>query len=142
DRIERTVPIEADSPTIFFVGRHEPRKGLEVLLHAMALRPATVRLWIAGAGPATARLTSTVAGDPRIEWLGRISDEEKFARLRGATVFCAPSLRGESLRVVLLEAMAAHTPIVASNLPAYASVARTGRDAVLVAPDDSAALAA
>ena len=61
---------------------------------------------------------------PRIEWLGRISDEEKFARLRGATVFCAPSLRGESFGVVLLEAMAAGTPIVASNLHGYANVAR------------------
>jgi phosphatidylinositol alpha-mannosyltransferase len=141
DRIERTVPIEADSPTIFFVGRHEPRKGLEVLLHAMALLPANVRLWVAGDGPDTARLMATVAGDPRVEWLGRISDEEKFARLRGATVFCAPSLRGESFGVVLLEAMAAHTPIVASNLHGYANVARAGRDAVLVPPDDSAALA-
>ena len=141
DRIDRTVPIEADGPTIFFVGRHEPRKGLEVLLHAMALLPANVRLWVAGDGPDTARLKSTVAGDPRIEWLGRISDEEKFARLRGATVFCAPSLRGESFGVVLLEAMAAHTPIVASNLHGYANVARAGHDAVLVDPDDSAALA-
>jgi phosphatidylinositol alpha-mannosyltransferase len=141
DRIERTVPIEADGPTIFFVGRHEPRKGLEVLLQAMALLPANVRLWIAGDGPDTTRLMSGVAGDPRIEWLGRISDEEKFARLRGATVFCAPSLRGESFGVVLLEAMAAHTPIVASNLHGYANVARAGHDAVLVAPDDSAALA-
>lgn len=141
DRIARTVPIEANGPTIFFVGRHEPRKGLEVLLHAMALLPANVRLWVAGDGPDTARLMSTVAGDPRIEWLGRISDEEKFARLRGATVFCAPSLRGESFGVVLLEAMAAHTPIVASNLHGYANVARAGRDAVLVDPDDSPALA-
>jgi phosphatidylinositol alpha-mannosyltransferase len=142
DRIDRTAPIEANDPTIFFVGRHEPRKGLEVLLHAMALLPANVRLWIAGDGPDTARLTSTVAGDPRIEWLGRISDEEKFARLRGATVFCAPSLHGESFGVVLLEAMAAHTPIVASNLHGYANVARAGRDAVLVEPDDTVALAA
>ena len=141
ERIGRTAPIEADGPTIFFVGRHEPRKGLEVLLHAMALLPANTRLWIAGDGPETARLTSTVAGDPRIEWLGRISDEEKFARLRGSTVFCAPSLRGESFGVVLVEAMAARTPIVASNLHGYANVARAGRDAVLVEPDDSAALA-
>jgi phosphatidylinositol alpha-mannosyltransferase len=142
DRIDRTTPIEAGGPTIFFVGRHEPRKGLEVLLHAMTQLPASVRLWVAGDGPDTARLQSTVAGDPRIEWLGRISDEEKFARLRGATVLCAPSLRGESFGVVLLEAMAAHTPIVASDLPGYSRVARAGRDAVLVPPGDSAALAA
>jgi phosphatidyl-myo-inositol alpha-mannosyltransferase len=142
DRIARTTPIDAEGPTIFFIGRHEPRKGLEVLLHAMAQLPANVRLWIASDGPDTARLKSMVAGDPRIEWLGRMSDEEKFARLRGATLFCAPSLRGESFGVVLLEAMAAHTPIVASNLPGYSKVARGGRDAVLVPPDDSDALAA
>jgi phosphatidylinositol alpha-mannosyltransferase len=142
DRIARTTPIDAEGPTIFFIGRHEPRKGLEVLLHAMAQLPANVRLWIASDGPDTARLKSMVAGDPRIEWLGRMSDEEKFARLRSATLFCAPSLRGESFGVVLLEAMAAHTPIVASNLPGYSKVARGGRDAVLVPPDDSDALAA
>jgi phosphatidylinositol alpha-mannosyltransferase len=74
--------------------------------------------------------------------LGRISDDEKFARLRGATVFCAPSLGGESFGVVLLEAMAAHTPIVASDIPGYAKVTRAGRDALLVPPEDSTALAA
>ena len=46
--------------------------------------------------------------------------------MRGADVFCAPSLRGESFGVVLLEAMAAETPVVASDLPGYANVARLG----------------
>src|SRR5262249_47136149 len=110
-------------------------------LQAMAALPAGVRLWVGGDGPDTARLKSTVAGDPRIEWLGRLSDEEKFSRLRSATVFCAPSLRGESFGVVLLEAMAARTPIVASDLPGYAKVAHNGEQALLVTPSDAPALA-
>jgi phosphatidylinositol alpha-mannosyltransferase len=142
DRIDRAATMATDGPTIFFVGRHEPRKGLEVLLHAMAQLPPNVRLWVASDGPDTARLKSMVAGDPRIEWLGRITDEDKFARLRGASVFCAPSLGGESFGVVLLEAMAARTPIVASDIPGYSKVTRSGRDALLVPPDDSGALAA
>ena len=83
----------------------------------MAGLPGDVRLWVGSDGPETAALRARWAGDPRVEWLGRLSDEEKVARLRGADVFCAPSLRGESFGVVLIEAMAAETPIVASELP-------------------------
>ena len=61
-------------------------------------------------------------------------EDEKLSRLRGGDLFCAPSLRGESFGVVLLEAMAAETPIVASSLPGYAKVAQAGHDAVLVEP--------
>src|SRR5205823_1095042 len=82
------------------------------------------------------------AGDARIEWLGRVDDEDKASLLAGADVFCAPSLHGESFGVVLLEAMAARTPIVASNLDGYRCVARGGADAVLVTPGDAVALAA
>src|SRR5690606_18944608 len=92
-------------------------------------------------GPETAALRQQYAGDVRIEWLGRISDREKVARLKAADVFCAPSLGGESFGVVLIEAMAASTAVVASDLPGYANVARAGRDALLVPPGDPAALA-
>jgi phosphatidylinositol alpha-mannosyltransferase len=142
DEFAEASPWPADEPTIFFLGRHEPRKGLNVLLDAMAELPAHVRLWIASDGPETEVLRARVAGDRRIEWLGRISDEERAERLRGADVFCAPSLRGESFGVVLLEAMAARTAVVASDLPGYANVARAGRDALLVPPGDARALAA
>ena len=83
-----------------------------------------------------------MAGDTRVEWLGRISETEKIRQLRAADVFCAPSLGGESFGVVLLEAMAARTAVVASDLPGYANVARADRDALLVPPGDSMALAA
>jgi phosphatidylinositol alpha-mannosyltransferase len=141
DRFAKAPPWPKSARTIFFVGRHEPRKGLAVLLDAMRRLPADVRLWVGGDGPETAALRAEHAGDTRIEWLGRIDDAEKASRLRGADVFCAPSLRGESFGVVLLEAMAAQTPIVASNLPGYHNVARSGADALLVPPDDADALA-
>lgn len=133
-------PSPTEGPTVFFCGRHEPRKGLDVLLEAFVDLPAETRLWIASDGPETHELQTRYAGDPRIEWLGRITDDEKASRLRGADVFCAPSLRGESFGVVLLEGMAAGTPVVASDLPGYSNVARQGRDALLVPPGDAAAL--
>jgi phosphatidyl-myo-inositol alpha-mannosyltransferase len=140
---------------ILFVGRHEPRKGLEVLLKAFANLGTDAVLWVAGEGPETAALAASAAevggsrrrcqgGTPcppgNVEWLGRISDEELARRLRTAAVFCAPSLHGESFGVVLLEAMAAGTPVVASDIAGYRDVARDGREAVLVPAGDVAAL--
>lgn len=127
--------------SIFFIGRHEPRKGLGVLLDAFAMMPADVRLWVASDGPETAELKLKHGHDRRIEWLGRIDDDEKFDRLRRASVFCAPSLRGESFGVVLLEAMAAGTPVVASKIDGYMNVATDGETALLVEPGDARGLA-
>jgi phosphatidylinositol alpha-mannosyltransferase len=134
-------PKPPGSRVVLFVGRHEPRKGLDVLVRAVRGLPADVRLWVAGAGPDNDRLREATAGDSRIEWLGPIGDHQKAARLRAADVFCAPSLGGESFGVVLLEAMAAGTPVVASDLPGYRRVAGDGADAILTAPGDSDALA-
>ena len=141
ERSAKAVPWPTDRPTILFVGRHEPRKGLAVLLEAMRDLGPDVRLWVASDGPETPRLRAATANDQRIEWLGRISEEEKARRMRGADVFCAPSLEGESFGVVLLEAMAASTAIVASDLPGYRNVARPGRDAILIPAGDVSALA-
>lgn len=128
--------VRVDTPTIFFLGRHEERKGLNVLLAAMRLLPDDVTLWLAGTGPDTERLRQAYAGDPRIQWLGRLTDADKIARMKSATVFCAPSLHGESFGVVLIEAMAAGTAIVASGLDGYRNVATDDLDAVLVEPGD------
>jgi phosphatidylinositol alpha-mannosyltransferase len=127
--------------TILFVGRHEPRKGLAVLLEAMSRLPAEVRLWVASEGPETAALKAKTANDGRIEWLGSVCDAELARRVRGADVVCFPSLHGESFGVVLLEAMAAQTPIVASDIAGYRQVARAGIEALLVPPGDPEALA-
>ena len=85
--------------------------------------------------------SADLAEGGRIHWLGRITDAEKIARIKGATVCCAPSLRGESFGVVLIEAMAAGTAIVASNLDGYRNVATAGVDALTVEPGDVDALA-
>ncbi len=126
---------------VFYVGRHEPRKGLGVLLEAMSHLPADVRLWVASDGPETAELKQAYGADDRIEWLGRISDAEKIRRLRSARAFCAPSLRGESFGIVLLEAMASSVPVIASRIDGYTNVATHDHDAVLVEPQNPRVLA-
>ena len=95
-------------------------------------------LWVVGDGPETDGLRARVPADARVEWLGRVDDDELASRLRGAHVLCAPSLGGESFGMVLLEAMAARTAVVASDIPGYAFVA--GGHARLVAPGDAVAL--
>ena len=126
----------SERPAIFFCGRHEERKGLRVLIEAVRRADLAVDVWIGSDGPDTAELTAATAGDGRFHWLGRVTDDEKFARLRAADVFCAPSLRGESFGVVLIEAMAAGTTVVASSLDGYRNVATSGVDALLVEPGD------
>jgi phosphatidylinositol alpha-mannosyltransferase len=138
---QAAVPWPAPGPTIVFVGRHETRKGLAVLVDAMAGVGPDVRLWVIGEGPERARLQAQTEGDRRIEWLGEVDEAEKVRRLRAASVLCAPSISGESFGVVLLEAMAARCPVVASDLAGYRRVARGDKEAILVPPGDAAALA-
>ena len=128
-------------PTIFFLGRHEPRKGLEVLLTALAELPPDVHVWVGGDGPQSEELRQRFGHDGRIEWLGRISDDERAARMRGCTVYCSPSVRGESFGMVLLEAMASGCALVASDLAGHRNVATDGVDALLAPVGDAAALA-
>ena len=129
-----------EKPTIFFVGRHEPRKGLDVLIRSMEFLPDEVELWVASEGPETEGLKQLAKGDQRITWLGTISESEKIRRLQECSVLCAPSLGGESFGIVLLEAMAACTPVVASSIPGYAKLARGGKDAILTETGNPIAL--
>lgn len=141
DRFAVGDPHPTDGPTIFFLGRHEPRKGLDVLLAALADLPLEVRVWVGGDGPQSAELRERHGNDPRIEWLGRISDAERAARMRGCTVYCSPSVRGESFGMVLLEAMASGCALVASDLDGHRNVATDGVDALLAPVGEPAALA-
>lgn len=140
DRLTTAAPWPTTGPTLLFVGRHERRKGLELLLEAFAaLSPALgATLWVTGSGPATEDLRRRHAGAAAVEWLGRVGDEELAARLVGAHVVCAPSLGGESFGVVLVEAMGTRNVVVASDIPGYAAV--VGAHGVLVPPGDVAAL--
>jgi len=136
-----SIPVQPREKVIFFLGRHEPRKGLSVLLDAMALLPSDVTLWIASDGPETEALKARTYGDTRIQWLGRISDEEKVDRLSRASAFCAPSLRGESFGIVLIEAMASGAPVVSTDIDGYRNVATDGVNALLVEPGNAQVLA-
>ncbi len=154
DRYRDVAPWPTDRPTILFLGRHEERKGLRILLEAFdRLAVGAVagpgrahgeggghpQLWIAGDGPQTGVLRRRHPGSPDIVWLGVLSEDEKLRRLAAADVLCAPSLGGESFGMVILEAMAARTPVVASDIDGYRAAA--GGCAVLVPPGEPTPLA-
>jgi len=125
---------------IAFVGQAVTRKGLPVLLRAFeALREhVPARLTVVGAGEGDlAPLLDDTRG---VTALGRVDDAEKRAALERAHVLCAPSLGGESFGMVLTEAFAAGTPVVASDIAGYRDVVEHGRDGLLVPPGDAVAL--
>ncbi len=141
DRFESAAPRHDDEgrPAVLFLGRHEQRKGLNVLLDAFARLERPAVLWVAGDGPETEVQRRRYPESDRVRWLGLLSDEEVAARLAGADVLCAPSLQGESFGMVLLEGMAAGCAVVASDIEGYR--AASGGHAALVPPGDAAALA-
>jgi phosphatidyl-myo-inositol alpha-mannosyltransferase len=133
---------------ILFIGQAVERKGLPVLLRAFeALRehvPATLTL--VGAGPEdVAPLLLDGRGleleERGVCALGKVSEERKAAELARAQVLCAPSLGGESFGMVLTEAFAAGTPVVAADIAGYRDVVRDGLDGVLTPRGDARALA-
>jgi phosphatidyl-myo-inositol alpha-mannosyltransferase len=135
-----------DGPTIGFLGRYdEPRKGLPVLLEAMRTvvrKHPGARLIIAGRGdPAEARELIGTELQAHVALLGELSEADKAAFLRSVDVYCAPNLLGESFGVILIEALAAGAPIVASDLDAFARVLEHGDAGVLVRRGDPTALA-
>jgi phosphatidylinositol alpha-mannosyltransferase len=144
----RVVPLAVDwhalrcrprgGPRVVFVGRPEPRKGLEVLLRALGLMRVPVTLDVIGVRPDQApELAAGTASQVRFH--GRVPEAEKRRLLQRASVLCAPSLGGESFGLVLLEGMAAGLAVVASDLPGYRA-AVTPSCARLVPPGDPAAL--
>lgn len=136
-----------DGGSLAFLGRiDEPRKGLAVLLDAFpavaAARPG-VRLLVAGPGDQDDMLARLPAHlHESVVFLGRVSEEDKARALASADVYVAPHTGGESFGIVLLEAMATGTPVLASDLVAFSHVLEGGRSGVLVPVGDAAALAA
>lgn len=132
--------------SVLFLGRYdEPRKGMAVLLAALPAlfeRFADLEVLIVGRGnPDELR---SQAGDlaGHLRFLGQADDATKASAMRSADVYCAPHTGGESFGIVLVEAMAAGTVVVASELHAFRRVLRDGEAGRLVAVDDSEALAA
>ena len=134
-------------PTVGFLGRYdEPRKGLPVLLEAMRTvvrAHPTAELLVAGRGDPE-ELQALIGPDlaPHVTLLGELAEADKAAFLRSVDVYCAPNLMGESFGIVLVEAMAAGAPVVASDLDAFARVLEDGAAGVLVRRGDATALAA
>jgi phosphatidyl-myo-inositol alpha-mannosyltransferase len=127
-----------------FVGRPEERKGLPVLLTAFEalIEHEDARLTVVGADRTDVGRYVTDPGSlQRIEALGRIDADELWRRLHEADLLCAPSLAGESFGMVLTEAFAAGTPVLASNIAGYADVVTDGHDGILVPPADPQRLA-
>jgi phosphatidylinositol alpha-mannosyltransferase len=142
------IPPDADpggrEHRIAFVGRHEPRKGLQVLLRAWAdVHAATgARLRLIGADPLAVGLLQRRLGVPLdgVDVLGFLSQEELTRELLSAKALAAPSLGGESFGMVLTRAFACALPVVASDIPGYAEVT-SGETSITVPPGDPAALA-
>lgn len=136
----------SDGGDIGFLGRiDEPRKGLPVLLAAfstlLTARPRA-RLLVAGpgdVGEVTKELDPLVLA--QVEFLGMVSEVDKARALRSVDIYCAPNTGGESFGIVLLEAMAAGAPVVASDLDAFRRVLDDGTAARLFPAEDAAALA-
>jgi phosphatidylinositol alpha-mannosyltransferase len=123
---------------VLFVGRDDVRKGLPVLLSAFAgLREhVPVQLQLVGASTQAVEpyLADLNGGTQDVEFLGSVDKDELWTQLHSADVLCAPSLGGESFGMVLIEAFAAGTPVVASDIAGYRQVVSHGRDGLLVPP--------
>ena len=137
---------EWQGSTIGFIGRiDEPRKGLPTLMRALpkilAARPQT-RLLVAGRGDEE----EAVDGLPeamreRVEFLGMVSDEDKARMLRSVDLYVAPNTGGESFGIILVEAMSAGAPVLASDLDAFRQVLDGGAAGELFPVEDAEALA-
>ncbi|HEU4392653.1 MAG TPA: glycosyltransferase [Solirubrobacterales bacterium] len=142
------VPNAPSSPNgelrILFVGRPEERKGLPILLTAFGALVEHVPCRLTVIGAEREDVLRYVA-DPEllrsIDLHGRVSGENLWRELHGADVLCAPSLSGESFGMVLTEAFAAGTPVIASNIAGYSDVVSNGTDGLLVPPGDPQRLA-
>jgi phosphatidylinositol alpha-mannosyltransferase len=134
---------------ILFIGRPEPRKGLPALLEAFqGLRCRRPDATLVLAGPTPDELQAFASRERRtpdrslvgVTALGRVPHSVKIQEMAAAEVLCAPSNGGESFGIVLIEAMAAGLPVVASDIPGYRAVLAEGSAGMLVPPDSPASL--
>ncbi|MGI8414570.1 MAG: flippase-like domain-containing protein [Solirubrobacteraceae bacterium] len=126
---------------IVFVGQSVTRKGLPLALRAFEALREHIPTELTVIGATREELSPLMLDARGVRVLGKVDEATKRAELRHADVLCAPSLGGESFGMVLTEAFAAGTPVVASDIAGYRDVVRDGVDGVLVAPGDAQALA-
>ncbi|MFY2858610.1 glycosyltransferase family 4 protein [Mycobacterium sp. THU-M104] len=116
--------------TVLFLGRYdEPRKGMSVLLDALPRvveRFADLQLLVVGPGDEHELRAHAGGLAHHIRFLGLVDDAGKASAMRSADVYCAPNIGGESFGIVLVEAMAAGTAVVASDLHAFRRVLLDG----------------
>ena len=140
----RPPELGADRRVVLYVGRLEPRKGVDHLIRAIASVQRTapdVQLTIVGDGPDRLGLMSLAAANAAIHFAGRVPDDQLCAYLQAADVVCSPAIGDESFGLVLLEAMACGKPIVASRIDGYQGLVGATGCARLVTPGDADALA-
>jgi phosphatidyl-myo-inositol alpha-mannosyltransferase len=137
--IPESVEAAGREHTIVFAGRHEPRKGLQVLLRAWPeiRRRTGARLVVAGADPLAVRLLLSRLGvsDDGIDIVGFLSQEVLTDLLCSTKALVAPSLGGESFGMVLTRAFACATPVVASDIEGYREVTTTETSLSVAAGD-------
>lgn len=129
---------------ILFVGRPEERKGLPILLTAFGALVEHVPCRLTVIGAEREDVLRYIADPELLRWIdlrGRVSREQLWTELHKADVLCAPSLSGESFGMVLTEAFAAGTPVIASGIAGYSDVVTDGVDGILVPPADPQRLA-
>jgi phosphatidylinositol alpha-mannosyltransferase len=134
----------SDDLRVLFIGRPEERKGLPVLLQAFEglIEHVPGRLTVIGSSQEDVRrYLADPSSEARIDALGRVGGEDLWRHLHEADVLCAPSLTGESFGMVLTEAFAAGTPVIASEIAGYSDVVTNGTDGILVPPADPQRLA-
>lgn len=131
--------------SVLFLGRYdEPRKGMAVLLRALPKlveRFGEVEILVVGRGDEEELRDDAGELAGHLRFLGQVDDRMKASAMRSADVYCAPHTGGESFGIVLVEAMAAGTAVVASDLDAFRRVLEEGTAGRLVPVDDAAALA-
>lgn len=132
-------------PTILFVGRLVPYKGIEFLIRAM--ENVKAQLWIVGTGPletSLKRLAAEKGIADRVVFLGHVADEDLLAYYHACDIFTLPSVTNQEMfGLVQLEAMACRKPVVSTNLPTGVSwVNQHGKTGYCVAPGNPAELAA